>query len=647
MFASRVLPPLLPHPPPVATFFNIPRRYVKSNMQVGDNASHSPMEDVESGGQLWKSSRILDNRMAPTSSLIQRKKEEDISSPDTASSRIARKRLSTLDVEINGLEKIETDSPTGPRALRSASSTGSWELSGHVCLCQPEPKIPRPRNAFILYRQHHQHAIVARNPELANPEISKIIGEQWQAESEREKKVWQDLAQEEKARHSEQYPDYRYQPRRIGKPGSLPSNPSGQHTTVDKYRCPKCGGRSIKTPTSPFLITRTPTLPPPNLSENLTTKTRYLPMMSGLSLDSPAYRRPRGPNPSNFSQIQPNSPRGDTDAYSYNHSPSLPLTPGSKRPRHNNYPASNNGRGPYYGNARRDSLPPMLMRNSPPNTASMPPPRTPRDARRGSVDLNVLVPNQHDQSRSVEAMVMSVPSSVKIKVLGRITPPLKDPGPTSPAIKVRGAIIAIEGEDLEAVKELSEWLKDFLSKDKEYNPQVAEPPRGPSEDETDVTFEDYLDLIREWHAKSKELISFITTPITSSDSDSEAKERGTGTPSSQEISSIKPVAILPTYQLHASDTYASRIPIQDSYSPTDHWQWMATLWRGTVGPDLTIYVKNLEGKEEAKKLVELEEQVRCLTVYREKGASFESSALRRVGFEVGEWIQSVGQRNRH
>jgi hypothetical protein len=49
--------------------------------------------------------------------------------------------------------------------------------------------------AFILYRQHHQQAIIAQNPGLSNPDISKIIGEQWKAEGEESKKVWQDLAQ--------------------------------------------------------------------------------------------------------------------------------------------------------------------------------------------------------------------------------------------------------------------------------------------------------------------------------------------------------------------------------------------------------------------------------------------------------------------
>jgi hypothetical protein len=241
-------------------------------------------------------------------------------------------------------------------------------------------------------------------------------------------------------------------------------------------------------------------------------------------------------------------------------------------------------------------------------------------------------------------MVMSVPYTVKIKVLGRITPPLKDPGPTSPAIAVRGAIIAIEGEDMPAIKELADWLKEYLDKEKEYSPRIAEPPHGPEEDSKEATFEAYLDLIKEWHGKSREMIDFITTPVTPPDSDNEKDEKSSESSSPKVIT--KPVVILPSYQLRASDMYTSKIPIQDAYSPTDHWQWMATLWRGTVGPDLTIYVKSGEDKDglPSGKSVDLSEETRCLTVRKDKTGKFEDSALRRVGFEVGEWIRSVGSK---
>lgn len=144
---------------------------------------------------------------------------------------------------------------TAPLPLRERSppSSGSSspvksskeEYASQWCLCKPDPKIPRPRNgesmmsapmlnehgkclflsfcdlvgigpgsgmfnsfglmltrcffvnfiAFILYRQHHQAAVVTHNPGLANPEISKIIGMQWRALKEGEKNEWRALAE--------------------------------------------------------------------------------------------------------------------------------------------------------------------------------------------------------------------------------------------------------------------------------------------------------------------------------------------------------------------------------------------------------------------------------------------------------------------
>lgn len=478
--------------------------------------------------------------------------------------------------------------------------------------------------------------------------------------------------QEEKARHQEQYPDYRYQPRRIGKPGSSPLNPTGQHTTVDKYRCPRCGGRSIKTPTSPFLDSAgTPTLPPPNYSEGLTTTTRYLPVMSNLSLESPGRRRGHGP--SHLSNIHVPSIREDVPMHS-------PMTPGYKKRRFDHAPPALNGRradGPYYAQyARRDSLPPIQVRYSPPNSATMPPPRTPRDGRRpSSAEVSAMSASHPEPSpRSVEEVLMNFPYQTKIKLLGRISLPYKETSSAHGALQERGAIIAIEGDDEVAVKELAEWLNDRLAKDTEssYQPRIAEPPKAPNENE--ATFEEYLDLIKDWHNRSKEMIQYITTPVSSpsasheadnatkdsnqellnksferKDSASDSTKSPVPSPieaptSSIPVSQTKPIIILPTFQLNASIAYASRIPIQDAYSPTDHWQWMATLWRGTVGPDLTIYVKSYE-KDQAGQKPEMDDAVRCLTVWKEREGKFGEADLRRVGFEVGEFVGGMGSKS--
>jgi hypothetical protein len=49
--------------------------------------------------------------------------------------------------------------------------------------------------AFILYRQHYQAQVLAQNPGLANPEISKIIGEQWREQAPEVKSDWKRLAE--------------------------------------------------------------------------------------------------------------------------------------------------------------------------------------------------------------------------------------------------------------------------------------------------------------------------------------------------------------------------------------------------------------------------------------------------------------------
>ncbi|KAJ8066981.1 hypothetical protein OCU04_004360 [Sclerotinia nivalis] len=167
--------------------------------------------------------------------------------------RLSRKRAASLDTESANQPRI------GDLALNSASTSNSTTggpspisdtaVTEQVCLCQPDPKIPRPRNAFILYRQHYQAQVVAQHPGLANPEISKIIGEQWREQAPNVKEEWKRLAEEEKQRHQRQYPNYRYQPRRAGK--AVGNRPPAS-ISDDPIRCPRCNGRYISTPSTPL-----------------------------------------------------------------------------------------------------------------------------------------------------------------------------------------------------------------------------------------------------------------------------------------------------------------------------------------------------------------------------------------------------------
>ena len=57
-------------------------------------------------------------------------------------------------------------------------------------------------------------------------------------------------------------------------------------------------------------------------------------------------------------------------------------------------------------------------------------------------------------------------------------------------------------------------------------------------------------------------------------------------------SDLIPIALVPHYQLTTVDTCSIALPITDNYDPLTHWRWHATLWRGCVGPDISIVIKS-------------------------------------------------------
>ena len=66
---------------------------------------------------------------------------------------------------------------------------------------QPYMADKNPSPAFILYRQHHQANVVAQHPGLANPEISKIIGDHWRSSPLEVKNHWKILAEVSRHNH--------------------------------------------------------------------------------------------------------------------------------------------------------------------------------------------------------------------------------------------------------------------------------------------------------------------------------------------------------------------------------------------------------------------------------------------------------------
>lgn len=290
---------------------------------------------------------------------------------------------------------------------------------------------------------------------------------------------------------------------------------------------------------------------------------------------------------------------------------------------------------------------------------------------------------------------MSISYQHKIGILRRIMPPLpfdKQQG--------RGLIIAIEGDDAEAARNVTDWLEECLTREPDITVKVVDGPRPSNVAEyPELNVEDLFETIQQWRVKNKEIIELATHGSNArkdSVSETALSPDSAATPTNEqkadtsamdiddqggkaETKSSKLVILFRTYTLTASNVYASGIPITDVYRADDHWQWTATLWRGIVGPDLTIYVKDSEssaaasatsatggprssydgGSSGAKGGVEIVEEAKMnykfMAIRRMRGEDnkhekaggaggcegIEAGSLRRLGFEVGEWVRSA------
>lgn len=173
----------------------------------------------------------------------------------------------------------------------------------------------------------------------------------------------------------------------------------------------------------------------------------------------------------------------------------------------------------------------------------------------------------------------------------------------------------------------------------------------------------YLQTIMSWHVRSAEIIKHITTqpsmysPTSTISPEAEAKRtlRNSSHPTIRSSSRLLPVALIPGgFSLSLSDRFASTVAITDPYSPVDHWQWMATLWRGIVGADLVVYVRGMTPDELARNSGTVEYRAPGVMVVRvamtagggggsgsgDNNVKIDEKTERRLAFEVMEWVRA-------
>lgn len=289
---------------------------------------------------------------------------------------------------------------------------------------------------------------------------------------------------------------------------------------------------------------------------------------------------------------------------------------------------------------------------------------------------------QHAPSQQLPTPPPRYQFLLKLEMLRAISPPLKPAGAGVSSFETRGPLIAVEGEPgvaphllkatasvVEAALRISD---ECVVKVWHGNAGESAAPKTDGEDGGGAKGKDhpsplteYVAAMLQWHRTSEELVKYMTTdpaPVPVGGEQAEASPP----PPRRKV----PVAVVGSgYALTQSDHFASALRVADAYRPDDHWRWVATLWRGIVGPDLTIYVKLCRAAEiwtdHGDKSVEFANPgVMVLRVPAADPSSSSSSRAasisagssrppaeeytphvdekleRRLGFEIMEWVRS-------
>lgn len=105
---------------------------------------------------------------------------------------------------------------------------------------KPGNHIPRPPNAFILFRSSFiksQH--VSTEVETNHSTLSKIIGLTWQNLSEKERQVWHNKAKAALEEHKRRFPQYAFKPSQSKKGGTVEKRKVREVEPKDMKRCAK------------------------------------------------------------------------------------------------------------------------------------------------------------------------------------------------------------------------------------------------------------------------------------------------------------------------------------------------------------------------------------------------------------------------
>lgn len=242
-------------------------------------------------------------------------------------------------------------------------------------------------------------------------------------------------------------------------------------------------------------------------------------------------------------------------------------------------------------------------------------------------------------------IIKSIPVLEKIHAFSKICKSLSLSFPRMP-------VVAVEGEDIEAVTELFHALAKDIQKSEPlkvidipdvFNSQSNGPEediggllipsnvggKGEDVDNDDADAAKYLEHVSDWRRRCIDIKKMVL-PQPSATLTFAPNEDGTPA-----------VVLVNRYMVSRSDVAAGRLS-SEGLTPTQHWQWCATVWRGCVGADMTIVVNVVGEGVGSDEAVEVKEGGRVVFVRKDGGRKgWEEKVVRRLGFEVGEVVRSL------